>query len=535
MVNFDYVSLSQGNYSRNSDAEFPEQDYQGPMQVVSTVTASTGITSRATYSVEYWYFGARLHRQGRGFEGFYAKRTYDSRRETFAYDLFNRLFPNTGTLLGHEEYQPDNTTLISQTLNTWSSYRYGEGADSRYLPYVSDSNTKQYEAGGLYNSQLLRSIHVHQSVESSTGMVYDQTTTSTEGGSANGVQPGATYVQNVHQPLEYRIANIVHWCMGRPGQTQLTNSHDQFGGTPITRTTNIAWDEAKCRPTNVIDEPGSAALQVATVLGYDDFGDLTSQTVVGAGTSGPRQTLFEWGDSGQFPISITNALQQETQFEWNYRLGLLKKVRDPNGIETFFGHDDFRRITHLGRPDGTSTDWTYADCTSYGCQGSINRMVIIASERDASGTVVTDRLSFLDYLDRPIVFSTRTLSGAYNRIERVYDELGRLHHESTPCWWASCSHFWTTYSYDFLDRLTQVSAPASDTGAAERSSHVHYEGLTTRTFDPLNKQSIKVANAVGGIARSGDHDGIPKLRHRRIWQLYPRHRQPRQYPADEFV
>lgn len=78
---------------------------------------------------------------------------------------------------------------------------------------------------------------------------------------------------------------------------------------------------------------------------------------------------------------------------------------------------------------------------------------------------------------------------------------------SAPCWWSSCTNYWTTYSYDLLNRVTASSRRVGDSDPTLQTSSVYYEGLTTRTVDPQNKQSSKIANVLGHLARSIDHDG----------------------------
>lgn len=68
-VDFNYASLTAGGstYTKGTGATFPTLDYQGPLYVVSSYTATNGIGG--TYSMTYSYERARYHAQGRGFLG----------------------------------------------------------------------------------------------------------------------------------------------------------------------------------------------------------------------------------------------------------------------------------------------------------------------------------------------------------------------------------------------------------------------------------------------------------------------------------
>ncbi len=498
-----YESIAHGNYTKHADATFPEQDYAGPRLVVSAQTASDGIGG--TYAKSFWYYGARLHLEGRGFEGFDSVRSQDSRNSLYARSYFKRTFPYTGLVFQNDLLQPNNSTLIAREQVTWAAHTYGVGFEARTLPYANQSTSSTYEVGGTYNSVLNRTVSEVNTVDSSTGTVVDTTTTVTEPAGANGVQPGATYTsRTVHvTPL---FNDPTNWCIGRPQTTQFINSHNQYGGSSLTHQENTTWDldGYKCRPTQVVEQPGDAQWEVTTALGYDSFGNVSSKTVTGSGMTA-RTASIDWGTTGQFPVSVTNVLSQTTQMGWDYSRGFLSSQTDPNGIVTSWQPDGFGRRTLEVRPDGTTTEWAYNDC-SPNCVGALNKMVIVETTKAAGGATVRDASRYLDRFDRLIVRRSQTLSGAYSRVERQYDALGRVLRDNAPCWWTSCAVFWTTYAYDLLDRVSQVSRPLSDFNPTVQYTNFYYEGLTTRAVDALGKQSAHIANALGEMARTRDHD-----------------------------
>lgn len=381
-VTFNYAPLTSGNYTKNANASFPEQDYQGALYTVNTISASDGVAG--SYTTTYWYYGAKLHLQGRGIEGFYALRTHDSRNGLYAYDYFHTLFPYTGAVYQRDVFQANNTTLISRTQNTWTSHTYGSGFQARSLPYTSTSMTQRYEAGGAYNGALISTATTTNSVDAVSGTVYDTTTTTTEASTANGVQAGASYVQRVHQPTAYLLNDIANWCIGRPGRIESTNSHNQYAGGAITRTTTIDWDAATCRPSEIVSEPGHAQLEVTRTLGYDGFGNLSSETIAGVGMMS-RTTSTNWGSTGQFPVSVTNALSQTSTLGWDYALGVRTSATDPNGITVSWQYDPFGRPTRETRPDSTATTWVYADCSVSGCINANNRLIVTETALDSGG------------------------------------------------------------------------------------------------------------------------------------------------------
>jgi RHS repeat-associated protein len=500
---FSYAPITNASYyAKHADAAFPEQDYQGGLYVVSSLLAPDGIGG--TYTSSFFYYGARIHLQGRGFEGFWSRRAHDSRTGLFAYDYHRRDFPFIGLTFQADILQPNNATLIRRTQRTPGYHSYSSGYEVRYFPHVTQETTSEYEVGGTYNSAQKRTVSTSYAFDSQSGALYDRTTTLSEPSTANGVQAGASYVQRIYHPSLF--TDIANWCLGRPASTQLINSHSLHGGTAQTRTVGRSWNGAKCRPTQIQIEPGDTLWQVTVDVGYDAFGNPNSETLTGIDMPA-RTTTLNWGTTGQFPVSMTNALSQTTQFGWDLARGAKTSETDPNGIAISWQYDPYGRVTREDRPDGTWTQRTYNDCAASGCQGSQNRMIVIAAQGSGS-TTIRDTWTYLDAFERPIVTSAKMLTGAYNRVDRQYDAMGRLFRESAPCWWASCStQFWTTYSYDLLDRPTQVSRPTSDSDPTPAITTLYHEGLTTRTVDPQARQRTQIVNVLGRTARSVDHTG----------------------------
>jgi RHS repeat-associated protein len=502
---FNYLPLVSSGHTRYADATYPSQDYQGSLPVVTSATASNGIGG--SYTVTYEYHGARFNAQGRGFEGFHKRTWQDSRNSIYVDEYYNRGFPYTGTVRAVDTVHANGNDYISQLNNTWTSVTYGSGAEAAQLPYISATSGSRHEVGAYpYNGAQISSFSTTNSIDSVSGTVYDTTLTITEAGSSNGVQPYATYTQRIRQPVANFAAGTYDWCMGRPERIEITNSHNQYGGDQITRTINQTWDVASCRLTQQVVEPDSAQWRVTTDIGYDGFGNVNSRTVTGANMPA-RSTTANYGGTGRFVQTVTNALSQTTLFSWEASSGNLLAVFDPNAIDMFWQYDAFGRRTRETRADNTFVTWEYVDCATIGCLGSNNKMTILEKQYDTSASLVTQQRIYTDKLDRPISASAVMLSGAYNRIDREYDALGRVYRESAPYWSSGGTPYWTTYTYDLIDRVTQVQRPISDSNPTLQSSLTYYEGLTVRSVDALSKQSTHVRNVLGQLARSTDHDG----------------------------
>jgi len=507
-VSFDYKPLTSANgcYSRDSAApSFPSKAYIGPVQVVCSMTTNDGIGG--SYTLSYHYSNADMHMQGRGFLGFGKRRIVDNRNNIARFEEYSTdyaAYERLGALLKETVRQSTSGPVIRETTPTWNRHIYGSGTSERRFPFVSQSVTREYEVGGAYNGALLRTATTVNSVHAPTGTIYDSTTTTVESTTANGVQASASYSQRVYLPMANLLADTTQWCLGRPQRVETTGSHNQYGGGALTRTLAVSWDAANCRPTEIITEPGQGAMQVTRVLGYDDFGNLNSDSVTGGGMA-PRTTAYQWDAAGRFPESVTNALSQTTHFDWYATTGLPKSQTDPNGLQVSWQYDSMGRRTRETRPDGTKTTWAYVDCA--GCAISNGRTLVTETQLDVNETVISDRRFYADNFDRQLAVSERSLSGAYTRIERKYDALGRVSQTGAPCWWAACTQSWTGIAYDSINRTVSISRPLSDSNPTLQTTYIYYEGLTTRRVDALGKQTTHIVNAIGALARSADHAG----------------------------
>src|SRR6185437_15850511 len=127
----------------------------------------------------------------------------------------------------------------------------------------------------------------------------------------------------------------------------------------------------------------------------DTFGNLNSDTVTGINMAS-RKTTADWGTTGQFPASVTDATGATTHFNYNFSYGLVSSQIDPNGLTTSWQYGDgFGRLTQETRPDGTYTTWGYS---LYSGSDPKPRMHIIEAPHDSSGNVISETAEFLDML-----------------------------------------------------------------------------------------------------------------------------------------
>jgi YD repeat-containing protein len=173
--------------------------------------------------------------------------------------------------------------------------------------------------------------------------------------------------------------------------------------------------------------------------------------------------------NGLFPTLTTlpsvNGVTQSTSQTWNCDGGVMTGSTDANGKTTTYTYaDPIWRQTAISYPDGGSTStfystgnsspWTISTSTAINGGSSLNKRTVYDGLARVIQTQVTSDPIGTDYVDT------------------TYDLLGRIHstsnsHRSSP----SSTDGITTYSYDALNRISLVSEPD---GASESTSYSNY-------------------------------------------------------------
>lgn len=502
-----YLSIADGGYGYNlADQQYPYVVYVGPLYVVSQFAASDG--AGGTYTNSLYYYDAYMNVQGRGFAGFWWKNTTDSRNATNRVEYYVGTFPDTGMKYEDILQQPSGT--ISQVVNTPNNLVLDSTANNqRYYPYITSSVSTQYEVSAVAseNGQLITSTSINYGTPDNYGN-FDSVTTTVTDEDANSPYHGDTWTSTTVNTI---APNTSDWCLNLPTETTVTQSSTAPGGTAIERTVTYTPDYAHCNQTGRVIEPNSATYKMTEAYGYDGFGNLNSDTVTGVGMSA-RSTTINWGTTGQFPTTVTNALSQSMTAGYDPNTGMKTRQTDLNGLATTWQYDDFARKAKETRPDGTYTQWTYNDCTQWGgCLYGPHALAVAQYVYGANGSLVTDGSTYFDTVDRPIIANKELLAaGSYDRNEVRYDSLGRVSQQSAPCLWTSVTTtcpYWTTYHYDTINRLTSSQRPISASNPNPQTTTYGYAGRTSTVQDPLGHTTTKITQVTGNLGRSQGPNG----------------------------
>jgi RHS repeat-associated protein len=516
-----YVSVAQttnGHYFNLNDAVYPYKNYVGPLYVVSLVTFSDPSgTVGATYQQTYYYGGAWTNLQGRGFAGMGNVQIQDSRNGVWKTWGYGRAFPYTGMYAGENGTQNNSgSTLLWSVTPTLNATQLSSTLhQERYFLYSSNVTRKDYELGSSQNRVVSTTSRDYSYDSYGNATEIKTTVTDNDSGSPYYTQSWTTDVLNTTDISVNPSADLAAWCLTLLHDTQVTYTTTP-ATTTVVRTQTFTPDvpASACRIKTVVTEPtaNGGIYKVTETFGFDSFGNVNSDSVTGVNMTA-RLTTIDWGTTGQFPMTVTDPSVATTTYDYNFSYGLVSSVKDPNLLPTSRQYGDgFGRPTQENRPDGTYTQWTYADCaTQGGCLAGSHGLEVtpFVYNKDGSQQSVTTDMG--DPIDRPLLHTANLLAnGTYSRQEVRYDPLGRLASRAAPCTWVNIStlcNYWTTMTYDVLNRPAQIQRPISATNSTLQTTLFGYAGRTSTVTDPQTFATTLVTNVNGWRRKTTDAYG----------------------------
>ncbi|MGH8237294.1 MAG: RHS repeat-associated core domain-containing protein, partial [Steroidobacteraceae bacterium] len=469
-----YKSIVQGNYAPTEASipaiAYPQVQFTAPMYVVSRLMMAAGETTK-----DYFYWSARRDLQGRSFQGFARRRVLDNRSGMYFYEDYKDTFPYTGQVWLQRLFQSDNTTLVYLHQNVWSEWTLDSNpVNKRVFPFISAYLQKRYEVGGPNNGTFVSHRTVGQ-VMDAWGSLLQLSITNFE--QATGLNPGAVYTEIYNYPT---ITNdTVNWCLNRPTQLLHKASTNLPGGSEIIRTTNYAWDYAKCRLTSEVTEPANAQWQVTRDLEYDTVGNVKKVTLTPASGQGQvaRSTQVDYGTTGQFPRTVTDPMGAVTQIAWDVAKGVRTSTTDPNGLQTSWTYNNFGRLIRETRPDGTKTERAIIDCDDVPCgyPDVVPQIEARTTLLDAANNVIRSESRFIENSGRIRAIERDRMAGPRSIQRFKYDTWGRIIEETAP-YIAGDPSFTTSYTYDALS--FPLGELKSQTDAKNKTISFTYDALS---------------------------------------------------------
>jgi len=225
-------------------------------------------------------------------------------------------------------------------------------------------------------------------------------------------------------------------------------------------------------------------------------------------------SLHDFAYVTQVTSGNPSGLQLTTYATYDMNTGLVATTVDENGRTTTASYNsDSLRIASIQRPDSSYTYYNYSDGLTADYAGHYHYFVMIGTQLDSTRFV--DSYTFYD--GRGAVKETFNNYGAMSDLsgsqwttqDTEYDELGRPYRVSNPYYcggyaWVAINPpgFWTTRTYDRLNRVTQVTMPrGDDDNSLTTYTATAYDGVYTTVTDQAGKQRRQKVDAMGRVIR----------------------------------
>lgn len=244
-----------------------------------------------------------------------------------------------------------------------------------------------------------------------------------------------------------------------------------------------------------------------TRMAYDSYGNLSCirdpNSVVSTANPPPLSTIFSYDDTYTFPKTVTNPLGQQVTTEYygvdgvsgNGLYGQIKSITypknplDPTNPVESYEYDAFGRIKLETLSDGFQTSWSYNNIGIWGLQN------IFSSNSAGLWTY-----SYIDGLGR---IYKESKSGPDNKTVAttiIYDLRGAISHQSLPYFENLQPPVFTTFRYDSLGRVKQITNP--DTSRTQSC----YAGWQTVQIDENNHRKRETRDAFGRLVQVDEYE-----------------------------
>jgi RHS repeat-associated protein len=253
-----------------------------------------------------------------------------------------------------------------------------------------------------------------------------------------------------------------------------------------TRTSRFEYD-AQGQLIREIIEPDDSTLCLVTTYVLDAHGNritTTTRNCNGTTSSGVIEAPLPTGDpyfaprtsnssyvagsdvngawvEGQFPTTISNALNQQEGHTYDPRFGGVLTLTGPNHLPTTWRYDSFGRKSSEARADGTVSNWFYERCANLGgtCPSGAQYRVRVT----ATGAPTTS--TYYDSFTREVRTETQGFDGTLVLKDTQYDIFGRVTYVTGPYYTGTATSPVRTFVYDTLGRVTQALEPQTASGS----------------------------------------------------------------------
>jgi len=489
-VDIAYKPISDSSvYTAGSSAEDlvnAYSNFQGPYYVVETAKNSKTGYEASDSTTYFQYYGALIHKEGRGFLGFEKLTKTESLNLVKSTIGFFQQFPFTGL----EKY-----SVLTDVEGTNGTYNGNILTYTNFSDVETRSASRKTWAEGEANKPNTHNLYLSKSVQSTynnavqlgktivtdiaasdydyTSGLVKKTIESIKAGSVS-VDDYISDDESAHieaagglnEALETISENVLSpysFKWGTKKRTSKTTISKKLpNSTPETRTTSFNYTYEGALDFESI-EPDQAQFTVTKTYGYDVYGNRVSvKTSDHASINNDastndydfidRTSYVDYTTNGYFPtqtrLPTTNGIIQSESNYFDARFGLKTQLTGPNGITTSWSYDQFGRQIAENRADGTSTTQSIGKCAVGGCVGVRNSVYY----QTISSSGATPAYTYYDVYGRELRVETIGLDSARIFTDKVYDSHGRLLGVTKP-YFELETPFWGCYRYNKYNAL----------------------------------------------------------------------------------
>lgn len=451
--NYDFLT-NKTIYQKQSNADYPLIDFQGSMQVVTSLEASNGIGQNTTTST-YAYKGAKVHLQGKGFLGIMEFTVSNN-----DLNITNKSISAVNVTV----FQPFLTNkLVTVNSNTVSSTiltnQIHVVSGKRHFPYVSkvveidelsnNTSTKDFVYNSWGNLTQL-SVNLNNEAFETTSNTYIYK-------AGNGTTPNR---------LESSIV------------TKIIGSSPSF-----TQSNSFIYDSK-----GNIETSSNGLQEVHHVLNSMGLPDQTTVTASGE----VRSESFLYDSKYRFVEKTENVLGHKVVNAYDGPMAVKTSTTGIDLKTTTFGYDAFLRPDFSRNPFEIVTASTLNWANGNGPENAVYYKEVTITGKPTSRT-------YFDLLGRTLRAEIDHISGV-KRQDFVYNSKGQLEKSSLP-YFAEGTPKWKVFTYDSYGRIETETINSQTTSYS-------YPQKTVTTTTPDSKTYIKTYNGFGKLAVSQDEGGI---------------------------
>jgi RHS repeat-associated protein len=463
-VKFSYDFITNKTiYQKLSDAIYPLIDFQGPLQVATSLEASNGIglnTSVTTYT----YKGAKIQKLGKGFLGFMSTTSSNAnlnRQYTSTFEIMTAPNRPMKGLVYHVCLKTQSVKTLSGNIISTSSFLNQTKTTMfmNHFPYVSSSS--QFDGTNSTAESKVFTYNSYGNVTKvETNFDNDATETLTN-----------TYT------LAGSSGNII------PNRISNTSIIKTIGSSPsFTQSLSITYD------TKGNISQTSNGLQT-TVHSLNGMGLPSTTTVTAGGES--RSESFQYDSKYRFVTKVENAYGHKIINTYDGATALKTASTGIDGKTTTYVYDGFLRLNATQTPVGainSTLNWSNGN----GPSNSVYFKEVVADDSPTSRV-------YYDLLGRELRTEREHINGTL-LFDNIYNSKGQLE-LSSSAYFSNGSPKWKTNTYDSFGRVI------SSTYNGQTTSIV-YSGQSVTTTAPDGTTSTKTYNAAGNLITSQDNGGI---------------------------